>query len=56
MKQNNICVKYTRYINNATKLQNKGSNLGNNLKVASRMSKSEGACLYTAGDKLNVKH
>ena len=32
----------TAYINNATKLRNKGSNLGNNLKVDSSMAKSGG--------------
>lgn len=45
----------TAYINNATKLQCKGSNLGNNLKVNSAMHKSSGACLYTAGVKVNAK-
>lgn len=47
--------KLTAYINNATKLQNKGSNLGNNLKVNSTMAKSFGACAYIAGDKVNAK-
>ena len=32
----------TKYILNATKLQNKGSNLGNNLKVNSGKAKSNG--------------
>lgn len=32
----------TAYINNATKLRNKGSNLGNNLKVDSSLVKSNG--------------
>ena len=32
----------TAYINNATKLRNKGSNLGNNLKVNSSIQKSNG--------------
>ena len=32
----------TAYINNSTKLRNKGSNLGNNLKVNSSMAKSNG--------------
>lgn len=44
----------TAYINKSTRLQNKGSNLGNNLKVDSRMSKSNGACLLTV-DRLNYK-
>ena len=34
----------TSYINNSTKLRNKGSNLGNNLKVDSSAAKTEGAC------------
>jgi hypothetical protein len=38
----------TAYITNATKLQNKGSNLGNNLKV-SYNTKGEGRCLTTVG-------
>lgn len=45
----------TAYINNATKLQCKGSNLGNNLKVNSAMAKSNGACVHTAGGKVNAK-
>lgn len=53
--QINTDPRLTAYINNATKLQNKGSNLGNNLKVNSAMSKSNGACLYTADAKLNAK-
>jgi hypothetical protein len=32
----------TQYINQSTKLRNKGSNLGNNLKVDSSMAKSGG--------------
>lgn len=44
----------TAYINNATKLQCKGSNLGNNLKVNSKLHKSNGACMYVA-DRLNYK-
>ena len=36
----------TAYITKATKLQNKGSNLGNNLKV-SYNTKGEGRCLTT---------
>ena len=38
----------TAYITKATKLQNKGSNLGNNLKV-SYNTKGEGRCLTTVG-------
>jgi hypothetical protein len=45
----------TAYINAATKLQCKGRNLGNNLKVNSTMAKSYGACHSTAGEKTNVK-
>jgi DNA-directed RNA polymerase subunit RPC12/RpoP len=36
----------TQYIIKATKLQNKGSNLGNNLKVSYK-TKGEGRCLTT---------
>lgn len=38
----------TQYIIKATKLQNKGSNLGNNLKV-SYQTKGNGRCLTTVG-------
>jgi hypothetical protein len=38
----------TNYIINATKLQNKGSNLGNNLKV-SYQTKGQGRCVITVG-------
>lgn len=38
----------TSYIINATKLRNKGSNLGNNLKI-SYQTKGEGRCLTTVG-------
>jgi len=38
----------TNYIINATKLLNKGSNLGNNLKV-SYQTKGEGRCISTVG-------
>lgn len=39
----------TDYINKSTKLQNKGSNLGNNLKASGqRQVRSEGACVVTA--------
>jgi len=38
----------TQYIIKATKLQNKGSNLGNNLKV-SYNTKGNGRCLTTVG-------
>lgn len=37
----------TKYITSATKLRNKGSNLGNNLKVNSKLAKSNG-CAYEA--------
>ena len=37
----------TKYITSATKLRNKGSNLGNNLKVNSKLAKSNG-CAYQA--------
>lgn len=43
--QINTNPKLTEYINNSTKLRNKGSNLGNNLKVSSTLAKTEGACL-----------
>jgi hypothetical protein len=45
----------TKYIINATKLRNKGSNLGNNAKVSSFMAKSFNACHVTAGSKVNAK-
>ena len=41
----------TAYINNATKLRNKGSNLGNNLKVNSDKAKSSGGLAYSAGGR-----
>lgn len=40
----------TQYINNSTKLRNKGSNLGNNLKVASHKAKSNGL-VHSAGGR-----
>lgn len=40
----------TAYINGATKLRNKGSNLGNNLKVDSSKAKS-GGLAYDAGGR-----
>jgi hypothetical protein len=40
----------TAYINNSTKLRNKGSNLGNNLKVDSSKVKSSGLA-YGAGGR-----
>lgn len=40
--QINSDPRLTAYINNSTKLRNKGSNLGNNLKVDSGMAKSNG--------------
>lgn len=40
----------TAYINNSTKLRNKGSNLGNNLKVASHKAKSNGL-VHSAGGR-----
>lgn len=40
----------TAYINNSTKLRNKGSNLGNNLKVNSSMAKSNGL-VHSAGSR-----
>jgi hypothetical protein len=44
----------TAYITNSTKLRNKGSNLGNNLKV-SYQTKGEGRCIINAGSKANAK-
>lgn len=44
----------TSYIINSTKLRNKGSNLGNNLKV-SYQTKGEGRCVVNAGQKVNAK-
>jgi DNA-directed RNA polymerase subunit RPC12/RpoP len=40
----------TAYINNATKLRNKGSNLGNNLKINSNKVKSNGLA-YSCGGR-----
>jgi hypothetical protein len=40
----------TAYISNSTKLRNKGSNLGNNLKVDSSKAKS-GGLAYSAGGR-----
>jgi len=40
----------TSYINDSTKLRNKGSNLGNNLKVNSNKTKSNGLA-YDAGGR-----
>lgn len=46
--QINADPKLTSYILNATKLKNKGSNLGNNLKVSSHMNtRTTGACVVT---------
>lgn len=54
--QINTDPKLTNYINASTKLKNKGSNLGNNLKVSSSLnSKSEGRCLKVA-DAFNYKN
>ena len=39
----------TKYIINSTKLRNKASNLGNNLKVNSNMAKSNGLRVATSG-------
>ena len=52
--QINTDPKLTAYINNSTKLRNKGSNLGNNLKVSGNPH-TKGACLMTAGGKFNAK-
>ena len=48
--QINVDPELTAYINDATKLRNKGSNLGNNLKVKSNMSKSNGM-KFSAGNR-----
>lgn len=53
--QINTDPKLTQYIMQATKLQCKGSNLGNNLKVNSAYAKVSGACKKTVGEKLNAK-
>jgi len=47
--QINSDPRLTQYINNSTKLQNKGSNLGNNLKVDSAMQKSSGCVRVASG-------
>lgn len=54
MIQINKDPRLTEYINNATKLQCKGSNLGNNLKVNSAMAKSNG-CAYEINGRTNAK-
>lgn len=47
--QINVNPALTRYINQATKLVNKGSNLGNNLKASGNMkNRTSGGCLVTA--------
>jgi NAD-dependent SIR2 family protein deacetylase len=46
--QINTDPKLTAYITKATALRNKGSNLGNNLKV-SYITKGEGRCFTTVG-------
>lgn len=48
--QINSDPRLTEYINESTKLRNKGSNLGNNLKVDSSMAKS-GGLAHSAGDR-----
>ncbi|MFN9912692.1 MAG: hypothetical protein ACK53L_08910, partial [Pirellulaceae bacterium] len=45
----------TQYILQATKLQCKGSNLGNNLKVSGHLAKMSGGCAYTVGGSVNAK-
>jgi hypothetical protein len=53
--QINTDPKLTQYINRATRLKNKGSNLGENLKVSAHMgNRTDGACLKTA-DAFNYK-
>lgn len=52
--QINSDPRLTNYIINATKLRNKGSNLGNNLKVDSSMSKSSGLVAH-AGERSRRK-
>lgn len=47
--QVNSDPRLTAYINHATKLRNKGSNLGNNLKVDSSMAKSSGLVHSVSG-------
>lgn len=47
--QINSDPKLTAYINDATKLRNKGSNLGNNLKVDSSMVRSSGMVSSAGG-------
>lgn len=47
--QINSDPRLTQYINSATKLRNKGSNLGNNLKVNSSMAKSNGMARDAGG-------
>ncbi len=48
--QINSDPRLTEYINKSTKLKNKGSNLGSNLKVDSNMQKSNG-CVHDAGGR-----
>ena len=47
--QINSGPRLTQYINTSTKLRNKGSNLGNNLKADSSMAKSSGMVSSAGG-------
>lgn len=52
--QINADPELTKYILNSTKLVNKGSNLGNNLKVSGK-NKTSNACLHLADGIVNCK-
>jgi len=48
----------TQYLNDTTKLKNKGSNMGNNINQVAKhkkLIKTEGACVHTA-DAFNYKN
>ena len=54
--QINADPRLTNYISNATKLKNKGSNMGDNLRASSKMNpRTKGACVSTA-DAFNYKN
>jgi hypothetical protein len=54
----NTDPRLTQYINDTTKLKNKGSNLGNNINQVSKhkkLAKTEGAC-HTVADAVDYKN
>ena len=56
--QINADERLTQYINDTTKLKNKGSNMGNNINQVAKhkkLAKTQGACVHTA-DAFNYKN